>query len=131
MKSIMLIIVSLFLLFSINTYAEEPFDCSKYEDFIWEGTITNPTKLLLRIKVYNNERINGDKLIGLPPPYFNVLLKPGETAQIEYQCGENSIIFVDEKIKSFRSLDFHVPNTFLNGKSKLFKYELMMKKTKI
>lgn len=127
MKTIVSLILILFLLLSINTYAED-FDCSKYKNVTWLGTITNPTKMILRVKVYNNERFNEKDLVGIPPPYFDVIIKPGESKNIEYKCGDNSIIFIDEKTNSFRSLDFNVPNSFLDGKTKIFKYQLKIKR---
>jgi hypothetical protein len=117
----------LFLLLSGISHAND-FDCSKYEGTLWLGTITNPTEIDLRVQVFNNERFNKQDLIGLPPPYFDVVIKPGETKNINYKCGENSIIFIDEKTNSFRSLDFHVPNSFLNGKTNIFKYKLEIKR---
>lgn len=126
---IMLLLFVAIVCVSFDVNAEESIDCSKYEGTVWLGEITNPAKMNVRIQIFNNERINGDNLIGLPGPYFSKVLRPKEKAFIEYQCGENSIIF--KHGNAYKSLDFHVPNTFFKGDNPLFKQELKAKKTSI
>jgi hypothetical protein len=119
------------MVFCVSAHADEKFDCKKHSGVVWVGQITNPSKIPIKLEIYNNEKVEGTDLIGVDNPYFEMNLQPGESVEVEYQCGENSIIMIDEQSKSFKAMDFHVPNTFLKGDNPLFKYELKQKRIDI
>lgn len=118
MKKLLSAIICISLLFSANLYAEE---CSP--DIIWEGEITNPTDKILHIKIYNNEKVNGTDMVGMDSPYIDIIMQPRETRKIEYECGKNSIHFIDKETNTYKSMDFEVPGTFIEGKNPQFLFQ--------
>ena len=128
---VVLVILAAFGGFLIGSAWGEEFDCSKHQDKTWLGQVTNPLDVVVTIELYNNEKLKDTDMIGITAPYFKATLQPNETANVEYQCGENSVIYRIHGTNEFKSLDFHVPNTFLDKDNPNFEYELQGKRTNI
>jgi len=112
-----------------KAWGEEDY-CTKNPKAVFVGSVTNPLEVKVQISIFNNEKVNGTDMIGVDAPYFQAVLAPGETKNIEYECGDNSVIYRIVGTNTFKSLDFNVPKSFKDGKPG-FEYELKTEKLNI